>query len=67
MLQINDLVFDAWGRRFFDRAKPVVERRMSGAMTAFASLIAGAWHQAGRPAVPVSPPRPPNRKVKPVP
>jgi hypothetical protein len=60
----------ALGRDFYDDgyfdvfAKdqlPVVERRLNEAITAVASLIVGAWQQAGKPAVPVerqSTPRP---------
>ncbi|MFN2447826.1 MAG: hypothetical protein ABR606_19845 [Vicinamibacterales bacterium] len=33
---------------------PVLERRVNDAATAVASAIVGAWHQAGRPAVPVT-------------
>jgi hypothetical protein len=54
---------DEYYRRFFEKARPVVERRMSEAMTGVASIIAGAWVQAGRPRLPVDPPPPPNRKV----
>jgi hypothetical protein len=52
----------AVGREFYDEAYyealardqlPVVERRLGEAITAAASLIIGAWEQAGRPAVPV--------------
>jgi hypothetical protein len=38
--------------------KPVLERRLSEAITATAGLIMGAWEQAGRPALPLKDPRP---------
>lgn len=44
--------------RFFDKARPVLEQRLSEAITATASLITGAWIEAGRPAVVLDPPRP---------
>jgi hypothetical protein len=46
--------------KFFERAQPVMERRISGAITAAASVIASAWIQAGKPPLPaVAAPRPP--------
>jgi hypothetical protein len=60
----------AAGREFYDdeyfaafaRAQlPVVEQRMNASITAVASMIAGAWEQAGRPAVPTELPRTPRR------
>jgi hypothetical protein len=36
---------------FFANAKPLLERQLSRAITATASLIIGAWEQAGRPIV----------------
>ena len=61
------------GREFYDDAYfevfakdqlSVVERRLNDAITAVASLIIGAWEEAGKPAVPVQrtrTPRPVNR------
>ena len=61
------------GREFYDDAYfevfakdqlSVVERRLNDAITAAASLIIGAWEEAGKPAVPVQrtrTPRPVNR------
>jgi len=46
--------FDA----FFSAARPVLERRIGEAITATASMIAGAWEQAGRPALRVRTSRP---------
>lgn len=43
----DDQYFDA----FFAKVQPLLERRLSEAITATASLIVGAWEQAGRPAL----------------
>lgn len=44
--------------RFFEKARPVLERQLSEAVTATAALITGAWIEAGRPVVSLDPPRP---------
>jgi hypothetical protein len=51
--EYDDGYFDA----FFADAKPVVERRMSDAMTLVAGIIVGAWQQAGKPDVSTPIPR----------
>jgi hypothetical protein len=40
---------DEYFEKFFARVRPVLEARLSAAITANASLILGAWEQAGRP------------------
>lgn len=64
----------AAGREFYDdeyfaalaRSQlPVVERRINEAITAAASLIVGAWTEAGRPAVPAERVRTPRPIVRP--
>ena len=46
--------------QMFDKTGPIMEKRISGAITGVASLIASAWIEAGRPALPAeAPPRPP--------
>ena len=58
----------AEGREFYDdgyfeafRAgtMPVLEKRLNESIAAVAAMIAGAWEQAGRPAVPTEMPRTP--------
>ena len=44
---------DDYYEKFFSAVKPVLDRRISEAISATASLIIGAWEAAGRPAVPV--------------
>jgi hypothetical protein len=48
---------DGYYAEFFKPSKPVIERRVSEAMTAVAGLIAGAWEQAGRPDLNTQAPR----------
>jgi hypothetical protein len=56
------------GREFYDDAyfeafragtMPVLEKRLNESIAAVAAMIAGAWEQAGRPAVPTEMPRTP--------
>ncbi len=49
--------FDAFAERSLD----VVRQRINDSAAAVASMITGAWEQAGRPAVPVELPRTPRR------
>ena len=44
---------DAYFERFAGRVKTIVERRIAGSITATASVIASAWINAGRPALPL--------------
>jgi len=51
---------DGYFSTLFEKAGPVMEQRMSGAVTAIASLITSAWTDAGKPALPAdNPPRAP--------
>lgn len=56
---------DDYFASFFEKVEPILERRLSGAITHVASVITDAWIDAGRPAVPVEvqrTPRPVRRK-----
>jgi hypothetical protein len=44
---------DAYFETFFEKVKPIVERRLAGSITMTASMITAAWVEAGRPALPV--------------
>jgi hypothetical protein len=48
----------------FQKTGPIMEKRMSGAITGIASLITSAWIEAGRPALPVEPPARAPRPIK---
>jgi hypothetical protein len=43
---------------FSTKVKPILERRLADSITAVASAITSAWHQAGRPALPLDSTRP---------
>ena len=51
---------DGYFAHLFEKTGPIMEKRMSQAITGVASLITSAWIEAGRPALPVeAPPRAP--------
>jgi hypothetical protein len=54
---------DQYFTLFFGRVQPILERRLSDAVTHVASMITAAWERAGRPALPTEVTRVP-RKVK---
>lgn len=53
----RELYDDEYFDRFFAGARPVLERRLAEAASAVAALITGAWERAGRPVVPLEPPK----------
>ena len=60
----GDVYDAAYFDRFFDKAKPVVERRLSEAIAATAAVIAHAWETAGKPSM-EDVPRPDRRRRAP--
>ncbi len=48
---------DEYFEKFFAGVKPVLERQLSAAITVTASIIMGAWQDAGRPALKAELPR----------
>jgi hypothetical protein len=58
-----DTYDDAYFESFFAKVQPILEQRLSSAVTATASIIMTAWEQAGRPSMDVNVPRVP-RKVQ---
>ena len=51
---------DGYFALMFEKTGPIMEKRMSGAITGIASVITSAWIEAGRPALPPeAPPRAP--------
>lgn len=59
----GDLYDDRYFETLFARTRPVLEKRLSESINGVASIIASAWEQAGKPALPVNdPPRPPQRR-----
>jgi hypothetical protein len=61
----KDTYDDDYYEKFFTKVRPVIERRLSEAVTATASVIIGAWQQAGRPAMKPDGTRPPQKIKKP--
>jgi hypothetical protein len=56
---------DQYFEQFFDRTRPILEKRIGTAITLAASVITAAWEEAGKPPLPpVPPPRPP-RPIRP--
>jgi hypothetical protein len=53
---------DAYYAAFFKANRAVLERRLNEAIAASAAMIAGAWEAAGKPAVPISPKVPAQRR-----
>ena len=45
----KDTYDDAYFEKFFAKVKPILEQRVAGSITATASMIIGAWEQAGKP------------------
>ncbi len=60
----KDTCDDAYFESFFTRVKPLLEERLSAAMTATASIIASAWDQAGRPSLTLNPRREPRKRTR---
>jgi hypothetical protein len=59
----REIYDDAYFAAFYGKVKPILEQRLAESITAVASAIAGAWEQAGRPALPLDAPLVP-RKVR---
>jgi hypothetical protein len=60
----REIYDDPYFAMMFTRVRPILEQRLAESITGVASVIAAAWIEAGRPAVPAkAPPRPP-RKVR---
>jgi hypothetical protein len=61
----RELYDDAYFEKFANGALPTLERRLNDSIAAVAAAIAGAWEQAGKPAVPTELPRTPRRIRRP--
>ena len=60
----RDTYDDQYFETFFARTRPALEKRVNDSITGVASIIASAWEQAGRPALPANPPaREPQRRT----
>jgi hypothetical protein len=54
----KDAYDDDYYEKFFVAVKPLLDRQLSGAISATAGLIIGAWEAAGKPVVPTTDARP---------
>jgi hypothetical protein len=54
---------DAYFDQLFAGSKGILERRLAEGASGIAGMIVGAWETAGKPAVPLNPPRT-NRKIR---
>lgn len=61
----KDVYDDDYYAKFFTAVRPILERQLSEAITATASVIIGAWEAAGRPALTVDEIRPVQKVRKP--
>jgi hypothetical protein len=61
----KDTYDDDYYEKFFAKARPILEQRLSDAITATAGIIIGAWEQAGRPVITLDGPRPVQKVKKP--
>jgi hypothetical protein len=61
----KDTYDDDYFEKFFTTVKPILERRLADSITATASLIIGAWEQAGKPALSIDVARRPQPIKKP--
>lgn len=59
----RELYDDQYFTLFFSKTQPILETRLSEAITSVASMITAAWVEAGRPALPLDAVNPP-RKVR---
>ena len=57
----KDVYDDDYYEKFFTAVRPILEERLSAAITATASVIITAWEQAGRPVLYTEIPRSPQR------
>lgn len=48
---------DEYFERFLEKARPILEKRLSDSISDAASLVTAAWVEAGRPALPLEEPR----------
>lgn len=63
-IQGREFYDDQYFAKLFEKSGPIMEKRISGAITAVASLITQAWIDAGRPALPVEEPTRPPRPIR---
>lgn len=63
-VQGRELYDDAYFAEFLAKVQPILERRLADSITDTASIIAAAWIEAGRPALPLEEKREPRKVVR---
>lgn len=63
-IQGRDFYDDQYFAKLYEKSGPIMEKRLSGAITGIASLITQAWIDAGRPPLPVEAPARPPRPIR---
>lgn len=58
----RDVYDDAYFAAFFAADRPILERRINESIASVAAIIVGAWEAAGKPALPLEPPNPTQRR-----
>lgn len=58
----RDVYDDAYYEAFFTANRGVMERRLNESIASVAAMITGAWEAAGKPALPLDAPSPPQRR-----
>jgi hypothetical protein len=61
----RDVYDDKYFETLFARTRPILEKRLTDSITGVASVIASAWEQAGKPALPANPPPPTPQRRRP--
>jgi hypothetical protein len=61
----KDTYDDDYYEKFFTKVRPILEQRLSEAITATAAVIIGAWEQAGRPVLKLDAAHPVQKVKKP--
>jgi hypothetical protein len=61
----GDVYDRAYYGRFYAKARPTLERRLSEAIAAVAAVITHAWEEGGKPALPAEAPARPTRRRQP--
>jgi len=61
-LGTGDVYDDGYFDRFFAKARPTLEKRLSDSIGAVVAIITRAWDEGGRPELPLNPPRRAARK-----
>jgi len=60
----RELYDDAYFAKLYEKAGPIMDKRIAGAISGVASVITQAWVDAGKPPVPLDAPARPPRPIR---